>query len=171
MSGPAERNVFPMVPKRILLAVATLLLVTGCEAPSSVVIVTSTPEATLPVPTSTAGSAPVGTAIRPTATPAAAPSGIEGQALIGPTCPVQRQDSPCPDQPYQASIQVLGANRELVLEFQTDTQGSFRVELEPGTYTLAPLSPGVHPRAEEQVVRVEEGRFTEVIIQYDSGIR
>ncbi len=162
-----------MFPKRILLTIATLLLVTACEAPGPIVILTSTPEATLPVLTSTAtaGPAPVGTAVQPTGTPTAAPSGIEGQALIGPTCPVQRQDSPCPDQPYQASIQVLGADRELVLEFQTDAQGSFRVELEPGTYTLVPLSPGVLPRAEEQVVQVEAGRFTEVIIQYDSGIR
>ncbi len=160
-----------MFPTRFLLALVTLLVMTACEAPGSVVIVTSTPEATHLAPTSTASREPVGTAVRPTATLVAAPSGIEGQATIGPTCPVQHQDSPCPDQPYQASIRVLGANRELVLEFQTDTQGFFRVELEPGTYTLVPLSPGVYPRAPEQVVTVVEGQFTEVLIQYDSGIR
>ena len=31
-------------------------------------------------------------------------SGIEGQVLIGPMCPVVQAGTPCPDKPYQATI-------------------------------------------------------------------
>ena len=51
-------------------------------------------------------------------------SGIEGQVLIGPTCPVLRESTPCPDQPYQATIAVWNAERtEKVHTFTTDEGG------------------------------------------------
>ncbi len=51
-------------------------------------------------------------------------SGIEGRVLIGSTCPVLRDDTPCPDQPYQATIAVWNAERsEKVHTFTTDEGG------------------------------------------------
>ncbi len=38
-------------------------------------------------------------------------SGIEGQVLIGPMCPVLREGTPCPDQPSQATIALSYAFR------------------------------------------------------------
>ncbi|MCH6556207.1 MAG: DUF4338 domain-containing protein [Chloroflexi bacterium] len=54
-------------------------------------------------------------------------SGIEGQVLIGPTCPVLREGTPCRDQPYQATIAVWNAERtEKVRTFTTDEVESIR---------------------------------------------
>ncbi len=101
-----------------------------------------------------------------------APSGgIEGQVLIGPMCPVVQFGTPCPDQPYQATITVLDANGGQVTQFQPDVRGQFHVPLNPGSYTLRPESPDGFTRAGEQTVVVSSGQFTQVIITYDSGIR
>ena len=110
------------------------------------------------------------TACNSAATPAP-DSGIEGQALIGPTCPVVQVGQECPDQPYQATVTVLNDKGKQVTQFETDAEGRFRVPLEPGTYTLRPASPSVMPSAPEQTVTVTAGQFTQVLIQYDSGIR
>ncbi len=98
-------------------------------------------------------------------------SGIEGHVTIGPTCPVQRIDNPCPDKAYQATLTVLTPERKKVLQFQTDADGVFQVALEPGEYILHPESPNVMPHAQEQPFTVEVGKFTTVDVVYDSGIR
>lgn len=97
--------------------------------------------------------------------------GIEGQAVAGPTCPVERIDRPCPDRPYQATVTVSDRAGRFVTRFQTDADGRFRVPLAPGTYRLEPESPGILPRAAELTVTVREGQFTTVLIKYDTGIR
>jgi hypothetical protein len=98
-------------------------------------------------------------------------SGIYGQVTIGPACPVQQINNPCPDQPYPATIIVLDSNRQQVTRFQTDAQGNFKIGLQPGTYILVPQSPNVMPHAGEQEVTVPANIFTQVAIVYDSGIR
>ena len=98
-------------------------------------------------------------------------SGVEGQVLIGPMCPVMQEGIPCPDQPYQATITVLDENRKKVTDFHSDAQGNFKVGLKPGTYILAPEAPNAMTRAGEQTVTVMEGQFIRVTITYDSGIR
>ena len=99
-------------------------------------------------------------------------SGIEGQTLIGPTCagPV-RVDSNCDDEPYQATLTVLSPKGERIVQVQTDEDGRFKIPLQPGEYILHPESPDVLPVAAEQTVVVKEGKFTQVIVNYDSGIR
>lgn len=98
-------------------------------------------------------------------------TGIEGQVLIGPMCPVVQAGTPCPDQPYQAAIAVLDKNGRQVAQFQSDAQGRFLVSLAPGTYTVRPGSPDGFTRAGEQTVTVVSGQYTQVTITYDSGIR
>lgn len=100
-------------------------------------------------------------------------SGITGLVTIGPQCPVVREDSPCPDQPYQATIVIEDEGSDEVARVTSDEDGRFSIGLEPGTYTLAPQSPnaGAPPQAGEQQVEVGDGAYTEVLIQYDSGIR
>jgi len=49
--------------------------------------------------------------------------------------------------------------------------GRFRVPLAPGRYTLRPDSPNSLPRAGQQTATVTPDRFTQVSIQYDTGIR
>lgn len=100
-------------------------------------------------------------------------SGIEGTVTIGPMCPVERPDSPCPDQPYAATIVIKDAQDHEVTQALSGEDGRFRVALAPGSYTLVPLSPdgaGL-PYASEQQVEVRDGAYTHVEVQYDSGIR
>ena len=98
-------------------------------------------------------------------------SGVEGQVFIGPLCPVIQQGQPCPDRPYQATITINNIDGKKVTRVQTDEQGHFKVFLAPGNYILHPESPNVMPHAEEQSFTVEAAKFTEVTVNYDSGIR
>ena len=104
-------------------------------------------------------------------TPTPTDSGIEGQALIGPICPVVQAGQECPDQPYQAVLTVNSPTGERVVQVQTDENGMFKIPLAPGEYILHPESPTALPFASEQTVRVEAGKFTQVMVSYDSGIR
>ncbi len=101
-------------------------------------------------------------------------SGIEGQVLIGPICPVMREDAPCPDQPFQATIAVWNAERsQKAATFTTDEDGRFRVSLAPGEYYIEPQppNPGAPPTPIPQTVTVPPDRFVQITIEYDSGIR
>ena len=98
-------------------------------------------------------------------------SGIEGQVLLGPMCPVVQQGQDCPDQPYQATLTVTNLNGVQVAQFQSDEQGRFRVSLVPGEYILHPESPNGIPFAGDQSFTVETGRYVQITVLYDSGIR
>ncbi len=101
-------------------------------------------------------------------------SGIEGQVLLGPACPVVQEGTPCPDSPYQATIVVWNAERTKKLRtFTTDADGRFHVGLAPGRYYLDPQPPdsGGPPTPEPQTVDVPAGRFLQLTVRYDSGIR
>lgn len=102
---------------------------------------------------------------------ATATSGLEGAVLIGPMCPVVQAGTPCPDQPYPATLVVEDANGKAVTRFQSDAQGQFRVNLQPGRYTLVPQSPDGFTHAPAQAVSVNANSYTRVTITYDSGIR
>jgi len=98
-------------------------------------------------------------------------SGIEGQVLIGPMCPVVQPGQACPDQPYQATLTVNSPNGVQIVQFQTDAQGHFKVPLVPGEYILHPESPNGIPFAGDQSFTVESGGYTQITVNYDSGIR
>jgi hypothetical protein len=98
-------------------------------------------------------------------------SGIVGIVLIGPINPVEQLGVPNSRPFPNATIRVLNAAGQLVTVFQSGPKGGFRVKLEPGTYTLQPVSGNPFPIAEEQVVTVSENEFTRVVIEYDTGIR
>ena len=100
-----------------------------------------------------------------------AAQGIEGVVLLGPLCPVATPDDPCPDQPYQASIDVLDRKQNLVTTIESGPDGRFSVGLEPGLYILVPAQGDPFPTAAEQVVTVQEGLWASVTIHYDTGIR
>jgi hypothetical protein len=98
-------------------------------------------------------------------------SGIEGQVLIGPMCPVVQPGQECPDQPYRATLTVKSPNGVQIVQFQTDEQGRFSIPLVPGEYILHPESPTGIPYAGDQSFVVETGRYTRITVNYDSGIR
>jgi hypothetical protein len=100
-------------------------------------------------------------------------SGVEGVALVGPTCPVERDppDPECDDRPLaEATVRAQQGDR-VVGETETDAQGRFRLPLAPGDYQLF-TSGGIAPFAvPAETARVVANRFTQVELQVDSGIR
>ena len=100
-----------------------------------------------------------------------APQGISGKVLIGPQCPVQSLANPCPDLPYEASIDVRVLGGERIARLRSDAEGIFRIGLRPGSYTLQPESGDPFPIAQAQNVDVRAGEYSEVTIYFDTGIR
>ena len=99
-------------------------------------------------------------------------NGIEGTVLIGPVCPVERPNDPnCADKPYQASLKLLNPAGTEVGRFITDKDGTFRVGLEPGRYTIESVKAGVLPSFAPQTVDVTAGSYAKLILLFDSGIR
>ena len=105
--------------------------------------------------------------------PAAVDSGVEGQVWIGPTCPVIRAGTECPDQPYQAELSVTDVEANVVARGMADQDGFFRFQLPAGDYILVPETPnpGLPPYASPMSFSVNPGRFTQLTVNYDSGIR
>lgn len=97
-------------------------------------------------------------------------SGIRGLVTIGPISPVQREGEPA-DAPFSARIVIKRAGDGTVAEVESGPDGRFSVNLAPGRYVLEPESTSVMPFAQPQDVTVDAHRFTEVNVQYDSGIR
>lgn len=97
--------------------------------------------------------------------------GIQGIVLIGPQCPVQALQDPCPDLPYQVSIEVQSRGGGTALEVVSGEDGRFRIGLFPGFYTLHPESGNPFPNAPDQDVVVLDNEYTEVTINFDTGIR
>lgn len=126
------------------------------------------PTSDTPLPYDTVTPGPAPTASR---TPLPGESGIAGRVTLGPTCPVQRVDSPCPDRPYEATIQVVDADGRVVAETRSRADGSYFAAVAPGAYTVHPVSPNTLPRAGDVTVSVAAGNVTGLDIRYDSGIR
>ena len=103
----------------------------------------------------------------------AASSGVRGQVLLGPTCPVVQEGSPCPDEPLGGvEVRALAAGGAIA-EATSGEDGRFELELPPGRYTLEatvdPDGPGMF--AKPVVVTVTAGAFVEIVVPVDSGIR
>ena len=98
-------------------------------------------------------------------------SGIRGQALAGPQCPVEVQGSPCPPVPYEGTVVATVVESGTEYTVNTDADGRFELPLKPGTYEVAILSDSSPPFAKPQSVTVEPGTFAEITVAVDTGIR
>ena len=99
-------------------------------------------------------------------------TGIQGQVLVGPQCPVVREGEVCPDQPYQTTLYVYRANgAETPIIVPTDAEGNFRVNLDPGEYTVEAESGSPFPTCSSQTVIVEPEGMQTIDLRCDSGIR
>jgi hypothetical protein len=100
-------------------------------------------------------------------------SGIEGTTQASPTCPVVSPGNACPPRAISATVVVLDQAGHEVTRFTSGADGSFRVALTPGAYTLSqPTSPSrVLPRLQPVRVQVVAGRYTSVVLDFDTGIR
>ncbi|MFF4548540.1 hypothetical protein [Streptomyces sp. NPDC001435] len=106
--------------------------------------------------------------------PDASDSGIKGRTMVDGGCPVIREHSPCPDRPLRARLTITsGDPARTITQATSDAGGHFRISLPPGTYTVRPanLTGAVAPIAPPVSVTVADGRFTTIVIPFDSGIR
>lgn len=94
--------------------------------------------------------------------------------MIGPV-PSLDEEGKFDVEPYpDATIFVMDATgKKKVAEAITDQEGFFKVELKPGQYLLVPQTPEgqTFPTGETKKVLVRAYGFTDVILNYDSGIR
>jgi hypothetical protein len=112
-----------------------------------------------------------------TPAPAGSTYEIGGQALAGPTCPVEPA-SPLPGQcaprPVAGAVVVItdAAGREIT-RATTDAAGRWRASVPAGSYTLTPQPvQGLLGTARPVIVRVAAGSVpTDIQIAYDTGIR
>lgn len=102
---------------------------------------------------------------------------LSGNALAGPTCPVERDppDPACAERPVGgAEIVVLAADSgEEVARVTTDADGDFSIALVPGRYQLvAQPTAGLMAAPAPIDVELIAGEAAEpVMLAYDTGIR
>ena len=104
------------------------------------------------------------------------PSGIKGIVLLGPTCPVEvtpGDNNPVPClTPYAATLVVLDDEGVKVATINSGGDGTFQIDLAPGDYVVTPESgTDTYPIAQPQSVTVATGVYTEIQVNYDTGIR
>lgn len=98
-------------------------------------------------------------------------TGLAGTVRRGPVTPVCVLDVPC-DEPFSASFTVRQGDRT-VTTFRSDTQGRFETRIPPGNYAVvpAPDAPIISPASQAKQVEVAAGGLTNVVLQFDTGIR
>jgi len=96
---------------------------------------------------------------------------VTGRVTAGPTCPVERIGYPCPPESVSAMVQARTAHGQVVASTHTDSKGRYRLQLRPGTYTLAAVTPKPLPRCSATKVTVVANHTTSASISCDTGIR
>lgn len=99
-------------------------------------------------------------------------AGIRGRVRLGPMCPVQQANSPCPDRPIEADITVTTPDGRRVAAGRSDADGTYRISLPPGSYTVVAQRVGAAFGSGKPVsVDVPAGTFVHLDLAVDSGIR
>lgn len=100
-------------------------------------------------------------------------TGVLGVVVAGPTCPVERADSPCPDRPLEGvRLRIVDANGSEVTSVQSGHDGRFRVALDPGSYQiLTTVQTGSIQFAKPLAVTVPSHGFVHATVLVDTGIR
>lgn len=102
------------------------------------------------------------------------PTGVRGTVMIGPI-PSVSEEGKFDVEPYpDATIFVMdAAGKNKIAEAITDQEGFFKVELDPGQYLLVPQTPEgqTFPTGETKKVLVRAYGFTDVILNYNSGLK
>ena len=98
-------------------------------------------------------------------------SGLYGDVRRGPISPVCAAEQPC-DAPAAGAVLVFSRNGDEVARAKAQADGSYRVRLAAGLYTVRrAASNGIDRKLEPNQVRVKLGRFSHVDFSIDTGIR
>lgn len=100
-------------------------------------------------------------------------SGISGQVTAGPSCPIVRSDTPCPDRPLQTVVTIYRARNpgQVYATVKTDTQGAYTISLPPGDYVATAGAGSTVPRCNPVSISVGPSGYARGNISCDTGIR
>jgi Carboxypeptidase regulatory-like domain len=104
--------------------------------------------------------------------PGGSSSGIAGKVIAYPACPVFVETSPCPEKRVETSVSIEASDGEVV-QVQTESDGTFRVDLAPGRYLLAARAPASDPHLVPRpaTATVRAGRYARVTVILDTRLR
>jgi hypothetical protein len=102
-------------------------------------------------------------------------SGVKGNAILGPTCPIERTplDTSCADRAYVGKLQLMDQTASTVIaSFTTAKDGTYRVEAAPGIYVIrSPRIVTVFPSCSSGTIVIKAHAYTTMRVTCDSGIR
>ena len=99
---------------------------------------------------------------------------LEGSVRLGPMCPVERAEAPCPVPPeaYAAREILLYKAGEVVARARPDPQGKYRLGVPPGKYVVDINHVGVDASGDvPREVEVRAGETVRTDIAIDTGMR
>lgn len=102
---------------------------------------------------------------------------FSGKISIGPICPVERIDVPCPVPPeaYAARefLVLSGDQKQTIASFHADARGNYSVSLPSGTYVVVSAKTGIGYMSKDlpSTITIEAGQTTILNIGIDTGIR
>jgi hypothetical protein len=137
-----------MESRRFLFAVAVVMLIAGCHSP------TSPADSNVP----------------------AVHGRLSGIVTIGPNCPVEQQNNPCPTQPSAYAARKILVYTEtkskLLFTVDIDSQGLYVIDLAPAKYTIDLKPNGIDRTADlPKVVDIHANVVTRLDVNIDTGIR
>lgn len=100
-------------------------------------------------------------------------SGIQGTITVDIGCP-HVTSTPCPRRPLLAQLLIRPAGtHDPAIHVDSGADGSFRVPLPPGTYTIQPqnMTGAPVPTAFPLTVTIHPGAWTTIPVEFDSGVR
>lgn len=108
--------------------------------------------------------------------PGASGTAVTGRVTAGPVCPVERYPSAsaCADRAVSGALLLIeDANGRQVAEVRSGADGSFRVELQPGSYRILPqpVAGLIGTAASIDVQVVPGASASPIAVEYDTGIR
>jgi hypothetical protein len=101
---------------------------------------------------------------------------LSGLVTIGPNCPVQRDDTPCPTPPSAyAARKILVMDEQgtkILFTVDIDAQGLYVIDLAPAKYRID-LKPSGIDRSNElpTVVEIHANSVTTLNVNIDTGLR
>jgi len=96
--------------------------------------------------------------------------GLQGRVTSGPMCPVEIQGSPCPPAVWTGTVRATASDGS-THDTTTGADGSYRLALQPGTYTVTPVVPGGGPPTAKPVTIQVGDSMQTLDLVVDSGIR
>jgi hypothetical protein len=97
-------------------------------------------------------------------------SGLRGMVLIEPAFPVCRVDQPC-TKPADDVLLVFSRKGRASRRTRTNEDGTYRIRLAPGRWTVTAPGPGLSRSLDPARVLVPRGRYGRETFMLDIGIR